>query len=116
MDILEVMRYKYFTVVGDTKNESKYAYKIKNKLIENNYIVSTVLKDESLNNINKIEVIVLCINSIFGLKLIKECNVKFDMIIIQPNADSIELLEYLNNNKIPYLQGCCLKALEIINK
>lgn len=108
MELLDVMKYKHFCVVGDTNNEEKYAYKIKNTLINKNYIIDEVNKEGSLNNVVKLEVINLCINPVLGLKLLKECKKEFEIILIQPGALNEELQEYLENNKIPYLQGCSL--------
>lgn len=34
MDLREIMEQKTFVVVGDTLNQSKYAYIIKNQLLE----------------------------------------------------------------------------------
>lgn len=109
---MDILGYKHFTVVGDTLNQNKYAYTIKNKLLENNYNVSTVNKHESLNDVKNIEIIVLCINPIDGLRLIKELKSDYILIVIQPGAESSELLNYLIKNNMLYIEGCLLKVLE----
>lgn len=113
MDMQEIMAQKTFVVVGDTLNENKYAYIIKKELLEKGYEVYAVGKElQSLNEIEKdIDVIDLCINPIKGLKLLKECKKSFKMIIIQPGAANEELLAYLNENDLPYVEGCVLVGL-----
>lgn len=113
MDLKEVMKYTNFTVVGDVLNEEKYAYKIMSELIKNNYIVTTVTKQESLNDIDNIEVVNLCINPNIGLRLLKEFKGIIKVVLIQPGAESDELLAYLKEKEIPYLQGCSLVGMSL---
>lgn len=112
MTLKEIMNYKNFCVIGDTLNEEKYAYKIKNELLKNNYNVTTFYKDGSLNNIKDLEVVNLVINPVLGLKFIIECSKEIKAVLIQPGADSLELIQYLENKKIPYLKGCSLIGLK----
>ncbi len=115
--IEEVMKYKNFCVVGDTLNSEKYAYKILNKLKENNYNVSSVYKGESLNDIKDIEVINLCINPVLGLNILKNYKKEIKCVLLQPNTYNDELISYLEDNKIPYLKGCSLIGCDLhINK
>lgn len=118
MDMKEIMNQQVFAVLGDTLNEEKYACKIKNKLLEKGYTVYSVGKElDSLNDIpEKIDIIDLCINPFKGLKLLKECKKSFKMIVIQPGASNDELLEYLNENNIPYMDGCLLVGLSLYAK
>jgi len=113
MDMQEIMAQKTFVVVGDTLNENKYAYLIKKELLEKGYTVYAVGKElQSLNEIEEeIDVIDLCINPIKGLKLLKECKKSFKMMIIQPGAANEELLAYLNEQNLPYVEGCVLVGL-----
>ncbi|OYO41577.1 hypothetical protein CG709_21165, partial [Lachnotalea glycerini] len=53
MDIKEILQQNVFVVVGDTRKEEKYAYKIKKELLENGYKVYAVGKE--LDSINEIE-------------------------------------------------------------
>lgn len=118
MDIKEVMQQEVFVVVGDTIKEEKYACKIKNQLIENGYKVYGVGKEKaSINDVeDEIDIIDLCINPVRGLQLIKECNKKFKFIVIQPGAESQEIFDYLNQNNIPYMEGCLLVGLSLYSK
>ena len=115
MDLKEVMRQKNFAVVGDTLNEEKYAYKIKKQLIGKGYKVFSVGKElTSLNDISEeIDIIDLCIHPVKGLKLLQECTKTFKCILIQPGAESKEILSYLQDNKIPYIAGCILVGLRL---
>lgn len=118
MDLQEVMRQKKFVVVGNTIDTDKYAYKIKEGLLEKNYEVQSVGKE--LNSINEvdgdIDVIDLCINPHKGLKLLKECKKEFKTIVIQPGAESNEIFDYLKENKLPYVESCLLVGLRLYAK
>jgi uncharacterized protein len=114
MDLKEVMNQKVFAVVGDTTNDEKYAFKIKKKMLKNGYEVFPVGKElTSLNDIpGDLDVIDLCIHPAKGLALMKECNKEFKAVVIQPGAESDELVQYLKDNKIEYLEGCLLLGLK----
>ena len=118
MELPEIMRQNVFAVAGDTLNEEKYAYKIKHGLLEHGYTVHSVGKElKSFNNVpGEIDIIDLCINPIKGLNLIKECKKPFKCIVIQPGAESEELLVYLDEQKMPYIQGCLLVGLSLYAK
>ena len=92
------MQQQTFAVAGDTLNEEKYAYKIKQGLIEHGYTVHAVGKElASFNDIpGDIDIIDLCIHPAKGLKLMQECTKSFKCIVIQPGAESPELLAYLD--------------------
>lgn len=108
-----IMNEKNFVVIGDTIHENKYAYKIKHELLKNNYTVYSVGKEfTSLNEIQgPIDVIDLCIHPTKGLKLLQENKKKFKYLLIQPGADDPTLISWLEKNKISYIQGCMLIAL-----
>lgn len=112
------MQQHTFAVAGDTLNEEKYAYKINHGLLEHGYNVYSVGKElESFNDIpEEIDIIDLCINSVKGLKLIQECKKTFKCIVIQPGAESDELLAYLDEHELPYIQGCLLVGLSVYSK
>ncbi len=114
MEMKDVMQQQVFAVVGDTLNPEKYACTIKNRMQDAGYTVYAVGKElPSLNDIpGDIDVIDLCIHPVKGLKLMQECKKSFCCIVIQPGADSPELLAYLDENHLPYLHGCLLKGLE----
>ena len=109
-----ILKEKNFAVIGDTIHENKYAYKIKQKLLKNNYTVYSVGKElTSLNDIqDPIDVIDLCIHPSKGLKLLQENRKPFKYLIIQPGADSPELFAWLHANQISFIQGCILVALQ----
>jgi len=118
MDLREIMNQSVFAVAGDTLKEEKYACKIKRGLIEHGYTAYGVGKElASFNDLpEEIDIIDLCINAVKGLELIKACKKSFKCIVIQPGAESDELLSYLDENKIPYIQGCLLVGLSLYAK
>ncbi len=118
MDLKEIMQQHVFAVVGDTLNTEKYAYEIKEKLLEHQYTVYAVGKElASLNDIaEELDVIDLCIHPVKGLKLMQENKKPFKCIVIQPGAESPELLAYLEENHLPYIEGCLLVGLSLYAK
>ncbi|KXL53141.1 hypothetical protein CLNEO_16840 [Anaerotignum neopropionicum] len=118
MNLKEIMQENVFAVVGDTLNKDKYAYKIKNELMEHGYKVYCVGKElASLNDISEdIDVIDLCIHPSKGLNLIKECTKPYKYILIQPGAESPALLEYLEKSHIAFFEGCALVGLRVYAK
>ena len=118
MDLRKVMEQKTFAVVGDTLNEEKFAFKIKDGLISHGYKAYGVGKEyKSINDIPEdIDVIDLCTNAIRGLETIKECKKNFKAIVIQPGAEGEELIKYLNDNNISYIEDCVLVGLKLYAK
>lgn len=111
---------KNWAVCGDILNEKKYAYLISNKLEEYGYNVLKVNprtnKKEvyiSLHDIDeKVEAINLCIHPKSGINLVKEAKeLNIDKILIQPGAESEEILDFCHNNGIIALEGCVLVEL-----
>ena len=115
MDLQEIMQQHTFAVLGDTLNEEKYAYKIKHALLKKGYTVYAVGKElTSINDIpDDIDIIDLCIHPVKGLKLLQECKTNFKCIVIQPGASDEALLSYLNENNMPYIDGCLLVGLKL---
>lgn len=74
MDLREIMEQKTFVVVGDTLNQSKYAYIIKNQLLEHQYQVFSVGKElSSIDEVEgEIDVVDLCIHPAKGITLLKQ--------------------------------------------
>lgn len=119
MDIKELIRLKNWVVIGDVTNESKYANKILNKFNDNEYNVVGVhpkggnrvyklLKDVPY----KIDAIDLCINPKLGLDYLKEAKeLGIKNVLIQPGAESREIIDYCKNNKINYIENCALVQL-----
>ena len=115
MDLEQIMQQKRFAILGDTLNPEKYAYKIKEAMQGAGYTVYAVGKElASLNDIEgDIDIIDLCIHPVKGLKLLQENKKAFKCIVIQPGADSPELLQWLDEQKIPYIHGCLLVGLSL---
>lgn len=115
MELKEIMSYKNFVVVGNTIVEGKYAKTIKDNLIHYGYNVSCVYKElTSINDIKEdIDVIDLCINPMLGINLLKECKKDYKVVLIQPGAESEEIISYLNSINKPYLKGCALVGLRM---
>ena len=113
MELKEIMEQKRFAILGNTLDPEKYACKIKNAMLDAGYTVYAVGKElASLNDIeDEIDIIDLCIHPVKGLKLLQENKKPFKCIVIQPGADSPELLQWLDENKIPYIRGCLLVGL-----
>ena len=113
MELKEVMAQQAFAVLGDTLNKEKYACRIKKEMLDAGYTVYAVGKElSSLNDVpGQIDIIDLCIHPAKGLKLLQENQKPFKCIVIQPGAESDELLAWLRDNHLPYLQGCLLKGL-----
>lgn len=118
MDLQEIMKQKVFVVVGDTLNESKYAAIIKHSLLDHKYQVYCVGKElASINEIEEeIDIIDLCIHPAKGINLLKEMKKQVKCVLIQPGAESDEIFEYLNQEQIPYVEGCVLVGLKLYNK
>ena len=115
MDLHEVMKKHTFVILGDTQNKEKYAYKIKAAMLEAGYQVYAVPKEfASINDVpGDIEMIDLCIHPVKGLKLLKECHKSCEGVVIQPGAENEQLLNWLENQNIPYLRSCLLKGLDL---
>ena len=118
MDLKEIMQQQRFAVLGDTLNEEKYACKIKNGLRDKGYTVYPVGKElASLNDIEgEVDVIDLCIHPAKGLKLLQENKKPFKTIVVQPGASDEALVAYLEENKLPYIDGCLLVGLSLYTK
>lgn len=115
MDLRDVMQCQNFVVVGDTLNADKYAYQIKEQLLERGYSVQCVGKElASLNDVEgDIDIIDLCIHPAKGIRLLKECRKPFRCVVIQPGAESDEILTYLKDNGLPHLQACLLVGMRV---
>lgn len=115
MNLKEVMDEKTFAICGDTLNPEKFAYKIKSGMLEKGYEVYPVGKElSSLNEIGKdIDIVDLCIHPAKGLKLLKECNISYKGVVVQPGAGSEDIYEFLNEKGIPYIDDCLLVGMKL---
>lgn len=121
MDLEGLIKLQKWAVIGDVGNETKYAYKILSLFKEKGHEVYGVhpkggegiyksLKDLPV----AVEAVDLCINPVLGLKLleeVKELGIKY--VLIQPGAESADILKYCKDNGIEALEGCALVGLKI---
>ncbi|MBU3111258.1 CoA-binding protein [Clostridium lacusfryxellense] len=120
MKASEFLEYKNWVVVGDVLNRLKYAYKILSSLTEADFnvvglnpSVKTADAYTSLGDVPyKIDVLNLCINPIKGIKILQEAHeLKIDKVLIQPGAESPEILKFCIENGIQAIEGCTLVEL-----
>ncbi len=118
MNLEEIMQYDNFVVLGNTIEPEKYACKIKNRLLDCGYTAVGVQKElESINDVDfDIDVLVLCINRNLGIEFLKENKKPIKAVVIQPNAGSREITDFLDENKIPWMDGCILVGCSLSNK
>ncbi|MCM8711565.1 CoA-binding protein [Clostridium sp. SYSU_GA19001] len=116
----EFLNYKNWVVVGDVSNPSKYAYRILNALKAADFNAEGVNPRDTTGNLYKslkevsykIDVIDLCINPITGLKVMQEAkDLNISKVLIQPGAESQEILDFCRNNGIIAVEGCALVEL-----
>lgn len=115
MDLKQVMEYNNIVVVGNTINEDKYAYKIKQALLSKGYNVQSVGKElQSINDVDfDIDVLDLCINPNLGISLLKENKKEVKIVVIQPGAESAEIIQFLQENNIQYIEACLLLGISL---
>ena len=120
MEASEFLEYKNWVVVGDVSNSSKYAYKILNSLKNEGFNVVGVNSSDlnigvykSLKEVPyKIEVLDLCINPYKGIKIIQEAKeLGIEKILIQPGAESVDILDFCEENEMKAVEGCALVEL-----
>jgi len=71
----------------------------------------------SINDVPEaIDVIDLCIHPAKGLKLLQECEKDYKYILIQPGAESDEILNYLKETRCSYMEGCALVGVRLYCK
>ncbi len=123
MEINELFEYKNWAVIGSVTKENKYAYKVKKALEKANFTTfgiyptdKTGVSFKSLSDVTeKIDCIDLCINPKFGIDFIKEAKkLGIDKVLIQPGAESEEILTYCKENNITAIEGCALVQLRLI--
>jgi uncharacterized protein len=116
----DLMQFKSWVVVGDVLNRSKYAYKILDRLKESGYNVVGVNPRDKSGELYKtlkevpydIEVIDLCINHVLGLEIMKEAaEIGIKNVLIQPGAESADILNFCREKGINAIEGCVLVEL-----
>ena len=119
MNIRDLIKLENWVVIGDVTNESKYAYKILNKFKEKGYKVSGIHPRggegvyKTIKEVPyKIDAIDLCINSKLGIEYLKEAKaLGIKNVLIQPGAESEEILLYCKDNGINAIENCALVQL-----
>lgn len=120
MEARALLNYENWVVVGDVLKSTKYAYKILSSLKESNFNVSGVNPRDNSGNVYKdlkevpykIDVIDLCINPITGLKIVESAiELGINKILIQPGAESNDILMLCREKGISAIQGCALIEL-----
>jgi predicted CoA-binding protein len=120
MKAQELLSYKNWVVVGDVLNQSKYASKILVALKAEGFNVLGVNPRDNTETLHKtlkevpekIDVIDLCINPISGLKIVQEAvELGIDKVLIQPGAESEDIINFCRNNGITAIEGCALVEL-----
>ncbi|CAB1255159.1 CoA-binding protein [Clostridium sp. MT-14] len=112
--------YKNWAVIGNVSTEGKYAFKIVNSLKNSGYDVIGINPRNIAGDtheyikkaFSKIHVLDLCINPSKGIDIVKIANeAGVDKILVQPGAESQEILDFCNNNGIDAVCGCALAEL-----
>lgn len=114
MDLSDIMQQKTFLIVGNTRNKEKYAYQIKQAMIEHGYQVYDADSVQTMSDVpDTLDVIDLCIRADRGLEILQACEKKVSCVVVQPGASSEALVGYLEGKQIPYIHGCLLQGLRL---
>ncbi len=115
MLLQDMMQEDTFVVMGNTLDLDKYAAKIYLALKEKGYTAYGVDKEyKSLNDVPCDNFILdLCMHPLKAINLLKENKKKIKAVLIQPGAESDEIKEFLNANKIEFIEGCALVGLRL---
>lgn len=125
MDGQQLLEYDNWVVVGDVLNSSKYAHRILNTLKDAGYNVQGVNPSSNDDSVYKylkdipykVDVIDLCINPITGLKIVEEANnLGINKILIQPGAESEDILSFCAEKGIIAIEGCALVELSYFKR
>ncbi|GFZ33366.1 CoA-binding protein [Clostridium zeae] len=120
MSAKDLMKYDNWIVIGDVENNEKYASRILAKFSANGYNVSGVNPRAKTKDAYKsikevpyhIDAVDLCINPKSGIELVKEADeLGIKHVLIQPGAESEEILSYCKEHGIEAVEGCALVEL-----
>lgn len=120
MDAQELLQYNNWVVVGDVLNPAKYAYRILHSLKNAEFNVEGVNPRETEGTVYKnledvpykIDVIDLCIHPTKGIEVVRQAkDLNIQRILIQPGAESSEILDFCRDNGITAIEGCALVEL-----
>ncbi|MFL0195088.1 CoA-binding protein [Clostridium sp. WILCCON 0269] len=116
----EFLNYKNWVVAGSVSDDKKYAYRILNSLKHKGFNAVGMNPKSLDGGVYKslgevpfnVDVLDLCINPRVGIDVVKEAsNLGVDKILIQPGAESDEILSFCNDNGINFVEGCALIEL-----
>lgn len=125
MEAHEMLDYRNWIVAGDVTNSQKYAFRILNSLKSAGFNVCGVNPRSNSADVYKsikdvpykADVIDLCINPAAGLGIMKEAaELKIDKVLIQPGAESLDILNYCRESGITFIEGCALVELSRHNR
>ncbi len=124
MEASELLKYKNWVVAGDVLSPQKYAHRILEELKDNGFNAEGLNPRDNSGKVAKeledikykAEVLDLCINPIQGLRIVQEAaRLGVDKILIQPGAESKEILSFCRENSIIAIEGCALVELSRYN-
>lgn len=122
MQAKELLDYKNWVVVGKVLDPEKFPYKILKSLEQGDFNVKGVNPKDATGEVYKslkevpykIDVIDLCITPALGIDIIKQAKeLGIDKVLIQPGAESDEILSYCSQEGIEAIEGCALVLLSI---
>ena len=120
MDASEFLNYKNWVVIGDVINPSKYAFRILTALKEADFNVVGVNPSEIDNSVYKsleevpykIDVLDLCMNPHKAIKILQGVEMlKINKVLIQPGAESDEIINFCKKAGMAVIEGCALVEL-----
>lgn len=121
---IDLIKLKNWAVIGGVTNPNKYAYKIVQKFKDKGFKVYGVHPKgkegtyKSLRDIKeKIDCIDLCINPNLGLSYLKEAKeLGIKYVLIQPGAESVDIINYCEKNGLVAIEGCALVLLNYVQE
>lgn len=121
MHLRDFMKMKNWAVVGEVDNTLKYAYQIHHELKGKGYKAygvhpqGTGFTYRSLKDISgPIDIVDLCMSSRDGLSYAREIvELGIRHVLIQPGAQSDEVIALLRSHHVEVLEGCALVGLRL---
>ena len=114
MTLQDAMNQQVYAVAGDTLNPDKFAAQIKTGLQDQGYTAYGVGKElSSFDEVPEdIDIIDLCMRADRALALLKAAHKPCKGVVIQPGAESPELIAWLTEQQIPFIQNCLLVGMQ----
>ncbi len=104
-------------ILGDTLNQEKFAYQIKQAFLDKQYqnIYCVDKEIESMEQVpNQIDLLILCMHPAKAYNILVNSHNDIKNVLIQPGASSEEIISWLDSKKITYYDGCILKHWDLI--